>query len=78
MMGGQNANLPLRRPAFGYVSVQIRRDPGATDIRATASMSGRRMTEREVNQFVNSSKNEGPQCLAPPEETQREPELELS
>jgi putative SOS response-associated peptidase YedK len=37
-----------------------------------------KMTEREVNRFVNNAKNEGPQCLAPPEETPREPELELS
>jgi putative SOS response-associated peptidase YedK len=44
----------------------------------TRPLAPEKMIEREVNRFVNSSKNEGPQCLAPPEETPREPELGLS
>ncbi|HTL68365.1 MAG TPA: SOS response-associated peptidase [Lacunisphaera sp.] len=41
----------------------------------TAPLAPERMQERPVNRFVNNARNEGPQCLAPPEEAP--PELEL-
>lgn len=41
----------------------------------TAPLAPECMQERPVNRFVNSSKNDGPQCLEPPEEPP--PELAL-
>jgi len=41
----------------------------------TAPLDPGRMQERPVNRFVNSSKNDGPQCLEPPEA--EPPELAL-
>ena len=41
----------------------------------TQPLPAARMSERPVNRFVNNSRNEGPQCLAPPEEAP--PELAL-
>jgi putative SOS response-associated peptidase YedK len=35
------------------------------------------MEEREVSRFVSNSRHEGPQCLAPPEAVQAEPELDF-
>ena len=33
----------------------------------TAPLAPERMQEREVNRFVNNTRNEGPECLGPPE-----------
>ncbi len=41
----------------------------------TKPLAPEKMSEREVNRFVNNAKNEGPQCLEPPEETAAEPDL---
>lgn len=41
----------------------------------TRPLAAERMTVRAVNRFVSNSRNEGPQCLAPPEE--EPPELPL-
>jgi putative SOS response-associated peptidase YedK len=35
------------------------------------------MESRPVSRFVSSSRNEGPQCLAPPDEAPPQPELDF-
>ncbi len=41
----------------------------------TRPLAAAHLQERPVSRFVNSSKNEGPQCLEPPEESAAEPDL---
>ena len=36
-----------------------------------------RMACRPVSRFVSNSRNEGPECLAPPKEAPPEPELDF-
>jgi putative SOS response-associated peptidase YedK len=36
-----------------------------------------RMTSRPVNRYVSNSRNQGPKCLEPPEESPREPEFDF-
>lgn len=36
-----------------------------------------RMSSRRVSRYMSNSRNEGPQCLAPPDEPQPEPELDF-
>ena len=37
-----------------------------------------RMASRPVSRFVSNSRNEGPECLAPPKEAPRDPEFDFS
>jgi putative SOS response-associated peptidase YedK len=43
----------------------------------TAPIANDLLTERPVNRFVSSSRNEGPKCIAPPDPVARDPQLEL-
>jgi putative SOS response-associated peptidase YedK len=49
--------------------------PEAEYLALTRPLPADQMRVRPVNRFVNNSRNEGPQCIAPPEEA--EPELAL-
>lgn len=50
--------------------------PGDYDA-LTAPLPDARLQERPVSRFVSNARNEGPQCLAPPEPPAAEPQLSL-
>ncbi len=52
--------------------------PAAEYHALTRPLDYRRMQQRPVSRFVNNSRNDGPQCLAPAEPDFAEPELDFS